>query len=613
MPEPCVTRTPLAPAAGTATTHALRRALRLLDVRPAQALRAAFFGFLALGSATALAATSAWLIARASQMPPILTLQVTIVAVRAFGISRAVFRYLERLASHDVALRGMAALRARLYDRLAHGRRDVVATLRRGDLLDRVAVDVDHVGDVVVRGLVPVVVSAGVSLASVVAMASFLPAAAAWLAVGLVLASVAGPWLTARGAARTEQDASAARADVAVAALDLVEHAAQLTVAGRLPRATATLHDADARWRRATARGGRDTAAGAALGFLGLAVAVLGALWAGVPAVADGRLADVGLAVVVLTPLAAFESTTLLPAAAVQVRRSRLAATRLMALWDAAGGAEPGAAPGRSGGASAGADAGRDGRAGRAAAPDASAASGRVLRTEGLAVGWDGRAVREIPDLDLREGTSLVLTGASGAGKTTALATLAGLVPPVRGAVAMAPTRTVVLTTEDAHVFATTVLENLRVARGDVTPDEARAALAAAGLDPWLGGLPDGLATVLGGDGATVSGGERRRLLIARALVADADLLLFDEPAEHLDAATADALVADLLLLPTTAGPSVAGTAWGGRPVRAVVVATHHLGAVHLADQVLDLGAAADVTSAARSSGRIETSWTTTA
>jgi len=581
----------------TARPHApLRRALRLLDVRPSQALRAALFGVLALGSATALAAVSAWLIARASQMPPILTLQVPIVAVRAFGISRAVFRYLERLASHDVALRGMAALRARLYDRLAHGRRDVVATLRRGDLLDRVGADVDHVGDAVVRGLVPVAVSVGVSLASVVAMAFFLPAAAAWLAVGLVLAGVAGPWLTARGAARTEQDASAARADVSAATLDLVEHAAQLTVTGRLPRATAALHDADARWRGATARGGRDTAAGAALGFVGLAVAVLGASWAGVPAVADGRLADVGLAVIVLTPLAAFESTTLLPAAAVQLRRSRLAAVRLMTLWDAAG--DAGAA-------------GESGAAG-AAGPADDAVAPWALRTDALAVGWDGRAVREIPDLRLGEGTSLVLTGASGAGKTTLLATLAGLVPPVHGAVGTAPATTVALTTEDAHVFATTVLENLRVARGDVTPDEARAALGAAGLDGWLRGLPEGLATVLGGDGATVSGGERRRLLIARALVARADVLLFDEPAEHLDAATADALVADLLLLPAT---SLAGTATdpGGPSVRAVVVATHHLGAVHLADQVLDLGAASDRRAAPATSGRIETSWTTTA
>jgi len=596
-----------APPRTTARHDPLLRALRLLDVRPAQALRAVFFGFLALGSAVALAATSAWLIARASQMPPILTLQVTIVAVRAFGISRAVFRYLERLASHDVALRGMATLRARVYDRLAGGRHDAVATLRRGDLLERVGADVDHVGDVVVRGLVPIAVSTCVSVTSVGAMALVLPAAAGWLAAGLVLASVVGPWLTARGAARTEHDASQARADVTTVSLDLLEHAAQLTVSGGTARASAALREADARWRRSTDRGGRDTAAGAAIGFLGLAVAVVGAIWAGVPAVTDGRLADVALAVLVLTPLAAFESTTLLPAAAVQVRRSRLAAARLMSLWDAAG---PIAAPEVPDPCAPGAGEGPS-TIGPPASPRPAEA---LLSTRALVVGRDGRAACAVPDVDLAVGGSLVLTGASGAGKTTALATLAGLLPAVRGTSSRDPRATVALTTEDAHVFATTVLENLRVARGDVTAPEAVEALEGVGLGTWLRGLPDGLSTVLGSDGATVSGGERRRLLVARALLSRADVLLFDEPAEHLDPATADALVADLLRLPTVCGP-------GSAPqVRGVVVATHHLGAVAGADVVLDLTPVADaapraaggVPRAAAGSGRIETSWTTT-
>jgi len=594
---------PAAPTTtGTQTSRhdPLLRAVRLLDVRPGQALRAVCFGFLALGSAVALAATSAWLIARASQMPPILTLQVTIVAVRAFGISRAVFRYLERLASHDVALRGMVSLRARVYDRLAGGRHDAVATLRRGDLLERVGADVDHVGDVVVRGLVPIAVSAGVSVASVGAMALVLPAAAGWLAVGLVLASIVGPWLTARGAARTEHDASQARADVTTVSLDLLEHAAQLTVSGAAAGASAALRDADSRWRRSTDRGGRDMAAGAAAGFLGLAVAVVGAIWTGVPAVTGGRLADVALAVLVLTPLAAFESTTLLPAAAVQVRRSRLAATRLMSLWDAAG---PVVTP--------------DSSAPRAAdgptLPGRARPAAVILSTRALVVGWDGHAVCAVPDVDLAAGGSLVLTGASGAGKTTTLATLAGLLPPVHGATSRDPASTIALTAEDAHVFATTVLENMRVARGDVTPLEAADALETAGLGAWLRGLPDGLATVLGGDGATVSGGERRRLLIARALLSRADVLFFDEPAEHLDPGTADNLVADLLRLPSVSRPG------SGPRVRGVVVATHHLGAVAGADVVLDLAAVAvgvpgsgSAVHRATGSGRIETSWTTT-
>jgi ATP-binding cassette subfamily C protein CydC len=130
---------------------------------------------------------------------------------------------------------------------------------------------------------------------------------------------------------------------------------------------------------------------------------------------------------------------------------------------------------------------------------------------------------------------------------------------------------------EDGHVFDTTVLENLRVARGDVTPDEARAALAAAGLGPWLDALPQGLDTVVGTDAAAVSGGERRRLLMARALLAPARVLLVDEPAEHLDGGTADALVRAL-----------AAHARGSS--RAVLLATHRLSPLAAADEVLFLG-----------------------
>ncbi len=557
--------------------RALPRALRLLGVSWSRAARAVFFGFLALGSAVALGGVSAWLIARASQMPPVLTLSVAVVAVRAFGISRAVFRYVERLASHDVALRGMSALRSRLYERLSQGRLDAVAPLRRGDLLARVGADVDHVGDVVVRSIIPAAVSACVSAATVVAMMALLPEAGGFLAVGLLLAGVAGPWLTARGAARTEEDSAQARSDVSALALDLVDHAAEQSVAGRAPQSLSALREADDLWRASTDAGARNTAWGAALGMAGLAVAVLGALWCGIPAVSSGRLSDVGLAVVVLTPLAAFESTLVLPAAAAQWHRSQQAARRLMALWDATEPEQdtfaPDAVPG---------SASRLGSRPAVAGADLVPAeeSDMILSTSGLVAGWTaGRPVTGLPDLRLHSGDSVMLTGASGAGKTTILATLAGILAPASGAVLTASRP--ILTTEDAHVFHTTVLENLRVARGAVTPAEAREALDVVGLTPWLSALPAGLDTMLGPEGSTVSGGERRRLLIARALVSRAGILLIDEPAEHLDVETADALVADLLRLPQL--PLTVSQ------VRVVIVASHHLGAARFADQVIDV------------------------
>lgn len=195
-------------------------------------------------------------------------------------------------------------------------------------------------------------------------------------------------------------------------------------------------------------------------------------------------------------------------------------------------------------------------------------------------------------DLDLAPGDRMAVVGPSGAGKSTLLLTLAGLLEPRSGELsldgaALWPARRadaasrVSLTAEDAHVFGTTVLENLRVADGALSAERARALLREAGLGDWLAGLPEGLDTMLSPNATTLSGGERRRLLLARALAAPAPLMLLDEPGEHLDTATADRLVADLLR---------AGEGAGG-DVRGVLLVTHRLTALEGADEVLVLSA----------------------
>ncbi|MBB2921226.1 thiol reductant ABC exporter subunit CydC [Cellulomonas cellasea] len=581
----------------------LRRALALLDVDRTRVALAVALGVLSLGSAVALAAVAAWLIARASQMPPVLELSVATVAVRAFGIGRGTFRYVERLTSHDVALRGMATLRTTLYERVATGRVGAALALRRGDLLARVGADVDTVGDAVVRGLLPAAVAAVLGVGTAVAMALFLPAAGLALAACLVLAGVVSPAVAARAARTSEARAVDARAAVASVSLGVLDAPGPVTVAGLLPRELDALRSADAALARAVDAAARPAALSAALGQLAVGLAVLAALVLGVPALTAGTIAPVELAVLVLTPLAAFEATAALPAAAIQVQRSRAAAARVLALLDeAAADAGPSGATQRQ---PPSADAGPSG-----ATPQP--APSATLAARDLVCGWPGRepVVRGL-DLDVRPGRSVAVVGPSGTGKTTLLLTLAGLLPARGGSLALAGlpldalprpevTSHVVLTTEDAHLFETTVLENLRVARGDVTDDEARAALDRAGLTAWLASLPDGLATPLGADGRNVSGGERRRLLLARALLSRAPLLLVDEPAEHLDTATADRLVRDLLTTgtdPLAAGPGSATRqdsparpgSPAGAPARGVVVVTHRLSALDAADEVLVL------------------------
>ncbi|BBZ13929.1 thiol reductant ABC exporter subunit CydC [Mycobacterium branderi] len=512
----------------------LLAALALLRPRLPRLLLAVALGALSLGSALALAGVSAWLITRAWQMPPVLDLSVAVVAVRTFAISRGVLHYCERLASHDTALRAAGRARAEIYSRLAHGPADVATRLHSGDLVARVGADVDQLADVLVRALLPICVAAvlGVSATTVVAVIS--APAAAIMAVCLLLAGVIGPWLAARAATRQEAVARQLHSERDVSAMLALEHAAELRVGGRLPEVIADSQRRQRDWGDAIDAAARPAAVAEAIPTAAIGISVLGAAVAGIGMAT--AVAPTTLAILMLLPLSAFEAIGPLPAAAVQLTRSRLAARRLLGLIPA----KPPAA----------------------------------IQSPQPVTSWRLRA----GDIDLPPGSRLAVTGPSGSGKTTLLMTLAGLLPPMNGAVTLGATavgrlneselRSVVtFFAEDAHIFATTVRDNLLVARGDCSDDELVAALRRVGLGEWLAGLPDGLATVLSGGAHALSAGQRRRLLLARAMISPARIVLLDEPTEHLDAADAEPILRALL---DPDGGLISAE-------RTVVVATHHL------------------------------------
>ncbi len=544
----------------------LRVALGLLDVSPWAVIKAVTAGVVALGSAIALGAVSAWLIARASQMPPVMMLSVATVAVRAFGVTRGLFRYLERLASHQVALSGMASLRTNVYDRLSRGNIAAVTSVSRGDLMTRVSADVDAVGDVIVKAVIPGAVAAVLSVGSLLLIGSLYPPAALTLAVCMILAGVVAPWLAQRAGRGSEQQISGARSGISEVAHDLLHSPGQVLVHGDDTALVRLLGERERLLDDALERNSRLDALAQFVFVFAVVASAVSAAVVSIPATNTGVLSPVALAVVVLTPLAVFEIHQGLPAAALQLHTSATAARRIVALLD---------------------DAARP--LDDTATDDLSAVSAHpTLVAEGLAAGWPGHTVVSGVSLTARPGQSIALAGPSGTGKTTLLYTLAGLLPAHAGRVMVDGARIgpanqhdaaahVVVVAEDDHVFDTTILENLRVARGDVTPDDARAALAAAGLAQWVEGLPEGLDTVLGPDGTTMSGGERRRLLVARALCSAAPIVLFDEPGEHLDPATADTVITDLL------------TTVANNHGRTVVVATHRLTPLRHASSVVYL------------------------
>ena len=563
----------LSPVLSPRERRALRRAVGLLDLDSSRFVLAVLAGTAGMASAVALSGVAAWLIARASQMPDVVALGVAPVAVRLFGVSRSVLRYCERLVSHDTALRGMGALRTRLYEALAAARTDTVAGLRRGDVLARVGSDIDSVGDLVVRAYLPATVAAVLGAATSVGVGLVYWPAGLILAICLLLSGLGAPLATIRSARMVEQARQRQATELSAEVLAVLEGAPELMVCGRLADSMHQVASREENLVRLRDRAAVPAAIAAALDVAAMGMAVVGNLVIGVGAVAAGQLAPVWLAVIVLVPLAAFEATSALGPASVQLVRSAGAACRIVELIETA---ETSAS------------------AGAAVCPDARklptpSAHGPRLRARNLSVGWPGGpVVAEGIDLDLRVGSRVAIVGPSGIGKSTLLATLAGLleprggtltldgVPPWQVARSQAAAR-VCLTAEDAHVFHTNVLENLRVARGDVTPAEARQLLDQAGLGDWLEALPDGVETVVGTDAATLSGGERRRLLLARALAAPAPLMLLDEPGEHLDATTADRLVADLLTV-------------GARQGRGTLLVTHRLSSLAHADEVLVMG-----------------------
>ena len=546
--------------------RAVRRAFSLLEVSPRQFAWAVFSGALSIAAAVCLAAVSAWLIARASQMPPVMDLFIATVLVRVCGISKAVFRYLGNLASHRVALYGMSTLRTRVYERLADSDTDVVTSLARGDLLARTSRDVDAVGDLVVRALQPAGVALIVSALSVAIVGVFSPATGLVLLACLLVSGILGPFLAMRGARSAERAQVADRAALAADALTMLDSASELRVTGRL----AQMEEAASRTEdRIFAN--RDAAAvpnaiAAAINVVAMGVSVVAALIFGSQELAAGTLAAVEMAVIVLTPLAAFEATETMSQAAIQLVRSATAAERILSLLDRAGR--------------------------RTSAPAHADVPGETgLVAEDLVIGWpDGPDVAGPISFDVQRGGTLAIVGPSGIGKSTLLYTLAGMIRPHSGSVRIdgrevgsmsrqEVTEILTMTAEDAHVFATTVLENIRVARADVTEAEAVELLERAGLGQWLAQLPDGVDTLLGSDAATISGGERRRLLLARALASRADFLLLDEPGEHLDAQTADALIRDLL----RAGKDAQGR------TRTIVLVTHRLTPLDAAGRVVFL------------------------
>ena len=515
----------------------MRVQLRLLAlVRPylGWMLAAGLSGLFTVLAGVGLMATSAYLIAKAALRPETYLLMLPITGVRFFGLSRGVFRYGERLLGHEATFRILGRLRVWLFERLIPLAPAGLVRRHSGDVMARVTQDVETLENYFVRVLAPSFVALG-TLALVGAyLWSFAPDFALSFAAFFVLAGVAWPLGAMRLGRAPGAVQVAAQARLKRHAVDLARGLGELLVYGGARERAAALGAAASESRRAEARLARVEGLGEGGTLLLAHAALWAALWLGVGWVRQGGMDGVYLGVVALATLAAFEAAFALPLAWQTLGAVQAAAGRIFELADAEPPVREPAEPKRP-------------------------PSPLPLVLEGVSFRYpeDERWVIKNLDLRLEPGERLLVRGGSGAGKTTLAWLLLKFLEPSEGRISMGGVdyhelaggevrRHFAVVDQRPHLFAGTLRENLLLARPEATEEDLWRALEQARLAGWVRAQPAGLDTPLGEGGAGLSGGQSRRLAVARALLKDAPIWILDEPTEGLDPVTARELAAAL-------------------------------------------------------------------
>jgi ATP-binding cassette subfamily C protein CydC len=509
---------------------------------------AVFLGFATIGSSIGLMATAAYIIAKAALHPSIAELQVAIVGVRFFGVARGVFRYLERLVSHNVTFKVLTRLRVWFYraiEPLAPAR---LMQYKSGDLLTRVVADIETLEHFFVRVIAPPMVAVLVGILMWCFMGSFDLRLSLTLSIFLALAGVGLPLLTQKLNWGLGRRMIAVRSELNVSLVDGIQGGAELLAFGQEARYEKRVDDlsremAALQGRLAAINGLHDAAM-----ILLVTGATVATLVVAIPLVTDGELDGVYLAVLVLAVIASFETVTPLPQAFQYLEKNLAAAGQLFEIVDA----QP---------------------AVRGPLPDngmrASPAPGDLgLHVKGLSFRYAPHESLALDDVSfsLPQGGSLAIVGPSGAGKSTIVNLLLRFWEYNTGRILLGrqELRTydpenvrqmISVVSQTTHLFNATVRENLLIARPDASETDLIRAAQQAQIHAFVESLPLGYDTWIGEQGLRLSGGQRRRLVIARALLQDAPILILDEATADLDSLTERELmqsIRDLMARKTT-------------------------------------------------------------
>lgn len=505
----------------------------------------AVLGALASLSAVALIGASAWLIASAAGMPPVLTLTVAAVSVRFFALSRALLRYVERLVGHSSALRGLTKLRVSVYLKLERITPIGLRNLSRGEYLSRIGADVDSALDLPLRVVLPWVQALLVTVAIAVFTWWVLPLNGILITILGSLALIVVPVIVRIIASRTDTRLAPARSQVVDAVVEIADNTEQILVTGSGPSALAALKNRDEKVNSLLNRQAWSIGLGNGLGTVLQGSAVIGALLIGIPAVTAGTINPVMLAVLALLPLALFEILGTLPAAAVSWRNMSVVAQQIEDLDNIE------------------------------AFPVETLSSVDGVQVRDLKTQWPNSDSVALVDVcfTVARNSHVAIVGPSGSGKSTLAYCLMGYLP-FTGHIEISDSKT--LLAQQSYVFDTTIRNNIQIGGGEMSDEEILRVLKRADLMEWLESQPNGVDTELGSFGNRMSGGERHRLSFARLIAAGSDLVILDEPTEHLDFETAEKIERDI---------------WNSTKGVTTIMITHRLTAAQQCDQIIEFDA----------------------
>jgi len=528
---------------------------------------AALLGFATVGSGIGLMATSAFIIAAAALHPSIADLQVAIVGVRFFGISRGVFRYLERYVSHNVTFRLLAKLRVWFYALLEPLAPARLMAYRSGDLLSRVVADIETLEHFYVRVIAPLAVALLTAGAMWVFMASYALQLAYLLLAFLLLVGVGVPALAQALSRGVGPRVVRERSALNEALVDGVQGMADLLTYGQAGQQVASVSATSRRLIAGQKKMAWASGLHNALGILLSNLGMIAVLVVAIPMVRAGRFSGVQLAVLALAALSAFEAVLPLPLAAQFLENNVAAADRLFEIVDATPAVEDPPRP--------------------LLQPQT-----YDLQIAGLRFRYPSEPTGAQPALDdvsfrLPAGGRLAVVGPSGAGKSTLVNLLLRFWDYQEGQILLGGRelkqfrgedvrRLIGVVSQHTYLFNDTVRANLLLGRPDATEDEMIAAARQAQIHDFIVSLPAGYDTWVGEQGVRLSGGERQRIAIARALLKDAPLLILDEATANLDALTERAVLQAIYALMES---------------RTTLIVTHRLVGLDHADEILVLQA----------------------